>query len=208
MGSTGGGADAHAQCYSVVNMVAWLDIPQVTSWNRLCAAAVCNVLVARRCALRGSVFRLCSALLLGLATALPVSAANAMFIVNQPWVRPAQVAQSTEAYMDLTSTEGATLVGVATDAAKATTIRAPGKAAVTARKVTLPPQALVALAPGRYRIALIYLLRTLKLGDRVPMTLTIELADGSRQDIPIDAEVRLRSPLEDERRAHSHSQPH
>jgi periplasmic copper chaperone A len=148
-----------------------------------------------------------AALLFGLATAVTISPAHALFIVNQPWVRPAQVAQSTEAYMDLTSTDGATLVAVTTNAAKGATIRAPGKATVTAKKVTLPAQALVALAPGRYRIALHHLLQTLKLGDRVAMTLTIELADGSLQVIPVDAEVRLHSPIDDDTRGHSHPHP-
>jgi hypothetical protein len=150
-----------------------------------------------------------AALLLGVAMVLRVSPAEAVFIVNQPWVRPAQIAQATEAYMNLTSTDGAVLVGVATEAARTATIRAPGKAIVTARRVTLPPRTLVALAPDRYRIALSSLQRTLKQGDRVLMTLTIELADGSRQDIPVDAEVRLRSPIDDERGAHSHAHaPH
>ncbi len=36
--------------------------------------------------------------------------AHALFIVNQPWVKPGT--RNTEAYMVLTSTEGATLIGV------------------------------------------------------------------------------------------------
>jgi len=147
------------------------------------------------------------ALMLGLVATMTASPASALFIVNQPWVRPAPVAQSTEAYMDLTSTEGAKLVGVRTDAAKAATIRAPGTTAVTATGVTLPPKTLVSLAPGQYRVALNQLLRTLKLGDRVNLTLTIELDDGSRQEIAVNAEVRQRSPIDDERRAHTHP-PH
>ena len=139
-----------------------------------------------------------------LATAITISPADAMFIVNQPWVRPAQVARSTEAYMDLTSTDGAALVGVTTAVARTASIRAPGKSTVAARSVALPAQTPVALAPGRYRVALNSLQRTLQLGDRVLMTLTLELADGSRQDIPVDAEVRLHSPIDDEHRAHSH----
>jgi copper(I)-binding protein len=147
------------------------------------------------------------ALMLGLAATMIASPASALFIVNQPWIRPAQVAHATEAYMDLTSTEGAKLVGVRTDAAKTATIRRPGKRVVAATKVTLPPQTLVALAPGQYRIALSQLVRTLKLGDRVNLTLTIEQDDGSLQDIEVDAEVRLRSPIDDERRAHEPAGP-
>jgi len=149
--------------------------------------------------------------MIGLVATIMAAPANALFIVNQPWVRPAQVGQTTEVYMDLTSTDGAKLVGVRTDAAKAATIRAPGKVVIVATKVALPPKTLVALAAGQYRIALSQLVRTLKLGDRVNLTLVIEQDDGSRQDIEVNAEVRLRSPIDDERRAHEHShavQPH
>jgi copper(I)-binding protein len=131
--------------------------------------------------------------------------ANALFIVNQPWVRPAQTAQSTEAYMDLTSTEGATLVGVRADVAKTVSIRAPGSAVAIATKVVLPSKVLVALAPGQYRIAFSHLLRTLQRGDRVELTLTIEQHDGSLQEIVVNAEVREHSPIDDERRVHDHA---
>ena len=141
---------------------------------------------------------------LGFALALAAQQASALFIVNQPWARPAQPGQATEAYMDLTSTDGATLVGVTSDAATVT-IQAPGKTSGKNLRVPLPAQTLVALAPGGYRIALTGLMRPLKLGDRVKLTLTIEAGDGSRQDIGVDAEVRLRSPLDDERRAHQHT---
>ena len=150
-----------------------------------------------------------SALMLCCAMCLTPSPASALFIVNQPWVRPATIGQTTEAYVNLTSTDGAKLVAVRTEAAEAVAIRAPGTTAVTAPGVTLPPGKLIALAPGRYRIALKKLLRTLHLGDRVLLTLRIEQDDGSQQDIPMDAEVRLRSPIDDERRAHSHTHaPH
>jgi len=142
---------------------------------------------------------------LGFALALAAQQASALFIVNQPWARPAQPGQATEAYMDLTSTDGAALVGVTSDAAATATIRAPGKTLGKNLRVPLPAKTLVALAPGGYRIALTGLKQPLKLGDRVQLTLSIEATDGSRQDIGVDAEVRLRSPLDDERRAHQHT---
>jgi periplasmic copper chaperone A len=70
----------------------------------------------------------------------------------------------------------------------------------------LPAQAIVPLAPGKAHVALVRLKRTVKLGERVALTLTIEGADGVRQDIPVLAEVRMRSPIDDEMRAHHH--PH
>ena len=140
---------------------------------------------------------------LGLGLATPH--ASALFVVNQPWVRPAQRTQATEAYMDLTSTDGATLVGVVSDAAAVVSIRAPGRVASKVDRLPLPVRTVVALAAGGYRIVLSRLVRTLKLGDRVQLTLTIEATDGSREEVGVDAEVRLRSPIDDEKRAHKHA---
>jgi copper(I)-binding protein len=140
----------------------------------------------------------------GIVLMLVAAQAQAIFIVNQPWVSPAARGRSTEAYMDLTSTEGATLVGIASDIAVAAVILGPGKIAKEATSVALPERALVALKPGGYRIALKRVVRTLKVGDRVMLTLTIQAVDGTQQQIPVDAEVRLRSPIEDER-VHKHA---
>lgn len=148
--------------------------------------------------------QLCVRLACGVAAMLVAAQAQAIFIVNQPWVTPAARGASTEAYMDLTSTEGATLVAVATDAAAAVAILKPGKTANKVDSVPLPERSLVAMRPGGYRIALQRVVRTLKLGERVMLTLTIRNADGTQQEIPVDAEVRLHSPIEDER-AHKHS---
>ena len=47
------------------------------------------------------------ALACGLGLCVPAPDACALFIVNQPWLRPAKSGQSTEMYMNLTSTDGA-----------------------------------------------------------------------------------------------------
>jgi hypothetical protein len=46
--------------------------------------------------------------------------------------------------------------------------------------------------------------KTIKLGDVLPLTLTIRTADGALQEIAVGAVARLRSPIDDERRAHRH----
>ncbi len=51
----------------------------------------------------------------GLVLVLLAPNASALFVVNQPWLRPAARGQSTEAYMNLTSTDGANLVAVRTE---------------------------------------------------------------------------------------------
>jgi copper(I)-binding protein len=108
-------------------------------------------------------------------------------------------------YMNLTSTDGATLVAVRTDEAAGIVIRGPDKNARTLDTLPLPAQTLVALAPGKTRLVVIKLARTVKLGERVAVTLTIQGADGVRQEIPLLAEARMRSPVDDELLHHKHA---
>jgi len=144
------------------------------------------------------------ALAAGLVTALAPAVADAIFVVNQPWARPATKAATTEVYMELTSTDGATLVGARSDLARTVVIAAPGGKPPVVERLALPAGMPIVLAPGSYRLRLMALDRALMLGDRVPIVLTIEGADGKRQEIPIAAEVRRRSPVDDELRAHRH----
>jgi copper(I)-binding protein len=139
------------------------------------------------------------ALRCGLVLLLLAPNAGALLIVNQPWARPAARGQVSEAYMNLTSTDGAMLVAVRSGDAAAVVIRGPGKGGPTARLLRLPAGTPVALAPGKDRLALSGLSRSVKLGERLALTLTFEGADGTRQDIPVAAEVRMRSPVDDER---------
>jgi copper(I)-binding protein len=141
----------------------------------------------------------------GLGLGVMAQHASALFVVNQPWIRPAQQTQATEAYMNLTSTDGASLVGVESASAASAAILAPGQTKGTVDRLPLPAQKVVALAPEGYRIVLRRLGHTLKVGARVPLTLTIEAPNGSRQTIGVDAEVRLHSPIDDEMHAHKHA---
>ncbi len=144
--------------------------------------------------------------------ALPLASASAagLFIVNEPWVRPA-TAGSTDAYMNLRSSEGTTLVGVRCELAATVTMEMPDNArrgkfrAVT--HLALPGGETVRLAPGRAHIRLAAIRHALKLGDHVALVLTLEAADGTTQEIPVNAEVRHRSPTDDEMHAHGHPHP-
>jgi copper(I)-binding protein len=142
--------------------------------------------------------------ILVLALVLSAAQARAVFVVTEPWVRPAGRSQTTEVFVNLTSTEGATLVALRSDAAATAAVHAAGQGKAELTRLPLPAGITVALAPGRTRIVLEELARTLRLGDRVVFTLTVEAADGTRREIPMDAEVRLRSPTDDHRRAHAH----
>jgi periplasmic copper chaperone A len=140
----------------------------------------------------------------GLGLFLLAAHANALFIVNQPWLKPARSGQSTQVYMNLTSTDGATLVSARSDDANGIVMRGSGKNARDIAALPLPAKTLVALAPGKEHLALLQLRRTVKLGQSVALVLTIEGPDGVRQDIAVSAEARMRSPVDDERRGHHH----
>jgi copper(I)-binding protein len=140
-----------------------------------------------------------AALTCALALAIDAVHGEGMFIVNQPWVRPAAAGRDTAAYMDLTSTSGARVVDAFSVASRST--RVIGRAGGS---VELPAGTLVALSPGAQRIALDGLSRTLRVHDRVPISLDVVYVDGTRQTIFVDAEVRLHAPLEEEMQ-HSHA---
>jgi hypothetical protein len=108
--------------------------------------------------------------------------------------------------MHLTSTEGATLISVTSFAASEVAIRAPGTAKRTVRELPLPANTLVDLRAHDYRIVFTGLRRRIKLGEHVPLTLTIRSADGSQQEVPVNAEVRKHSPTEDEGHPHRHGE--
>jgi copper(I)-binding protein len=135
------------------------------------------------------------------ALALAGTDVEALFIVNQPWIKPGT--RASEAYMVLTSTEGAALIGVRSPvAARAVLIRSGRHGEHSAVPFKLPAGKAIALRPDGDRIALSGLSQPLKLGERIALTLTIETAAGAHEDIAVDAEVRKESPLDAERRAH------
>lgn len=146
-----------------------------------------------------------SVLLFGLAALSVAVDAATLFVVTEPWVRLEANARSAEAYMQLRSSEGATVVGVRSEINANVAMRPPGTARTAVNEIRLPAGVTVLLAPGAYRLALPSLRRPMKLGDRVPLVLTVEAADGSRQEISVNAEVRRRSPTDDHKIPHRHS---
>lgn len=141
-----------------------------------------------------------SALALVVLASAPARAA--VFGIAEPWVRPAAAGASTEAFMQLTSSEAAVLVDVrAPDAKRVRLVSRQGPQAPPFA-LELPARATVTLAPGGVRVALLEVSRALKLRERVPLTLVLRHADGTTQEIPVEAEVRRRSPSDDHGVAH------
>ena len=129
------------------------------------------------------------------------TAAQAGLTVNAPWVRPTTERAATEAYMLLTSSDAAVMKEVRSLIATSVVIRATGSGTKNLPQLALPAGIPVVLSPDAVHLVLRGLAHPLAVGERVPLLLTIEMADGSRQEISINAEVRLHSPLDDARRA-------
>ena len=95
--------------------------------------------------------------------------------------------------MNITATEGASLIGARTESAASVRLHAPGAATRPVAEITLPPAKVVALAPGQYRLMLLRLDKRVRLGDIVHLVLTIRDERGIR-DIPVGAVARCRRP--------------
>jgi copper(I)-binding protein len=135
-------------------------------------------------------------------------AGSGLFVVNEPWIRPAPASAATDVYMNLRSSDGAALVGVRCDQSDTVSVEVPDSAHRgkfrAIERLPLPAGDTVRLAPGQAHLRLAGLRRAMKLGEHVALTLVLEAADGSTQEIPVNAEVRRRSPTDDEAHAHGH----
>ena len=129
--------------------------------------------------------------LLGLA--LP---ALAQTTVSDAWVR-ASVAQqqSTGAFMTLTASSDSKLVGVASPIAKTVqvhemTMNGDVMGMKEVKAVELPAGKPVSLDPNGYHVMLMGLTQQVKEGEKVPLTLTVEDAQGAKETLNVQAEVR------------------
>ena len=131
-----------------------------------------------------------------MALVITLPAAAQSIDVRQPWIRgtvPGQTA--TGAFMEITSRLPARLVAVASPAAGAVEIHRMKMDGNVMRMsavdgIDLPVNKVVRLAPGGYHVMMMDLKRPLKAGERVPLQLTIELADRRRETIALEVEVR------------------
>lgn len=123
------------------------------------------------------------------------SLAHAEVTVKDAWVRGTVPAQTTTgAFMTLTSTTDAKLVGAASAVAKMVEIHESMMHGTTAhmqevKAIPLPAGKPVELKPGAHHVMLMGLSRPLKAGDTVPLTLTIE-EKGKRSTVEVKAAVR------------------
>lgn len=122
--------------------------------------------------------------------------ALAQVTVGEPWVRATVAAQkATGAFMTLTSTQGARLVGVSSPAAGVVEVHEMKMVddVMRMREVTaldLPAGKTVTLSPGGYHLMLLDLKQPLKEGATVPLTLEVEDARKVRSKVQVEAPVR------------------
>ncbi len=139
----------------------------------------------------------CAGTILGLlasvAAAEPVSVRNA-------WVRAPVAGQPVAgAYLDLESANDAALVGAETPAAGRVELHSMTMEGGVMKmrqvgRIGLPAGKAVKLAPGGLHLMLFDLKQPLKPGSKVPLTLTVEAAGGTRTAVKVDAEVRTSMP--------------
>lgn len=128
-----------------------------------------------------------------LGSALQVSAQTQ---VDDAWVR-ATVAgqQATGAFFTVTASSDSKLLSVQSPAAKTvqiheSTMKNDVMSMQPADFVALPAGKAVTLNPHGYHVMLIDLVGQVKEGDKVPLTLTVENADGEKESIKVEAQVR------------------
>jgi len=134
--------------------------------------------------------------ILGSLLLAATSFAYAEVTVKDAWVRGMVPAQNaTGAFLTITSSEEAKLVGASTPMAKTAEIHNSQMhgnmmhmEAVDAIK--LPAGKAVELKPGGYHVMLMGLAKPVKAGDKVPLKLTVEDAKGKRSTVDVSADVR------------------
>lgn len=137
-----------------------------------------------------------TALLTTLLTLMSGAAMSSDVDVKAVWVRGTVAGQkATGAFMEVTSTSGATLVSVSSPVAGVTEIHemkiADGVMQMRAiHRLELPAGKPVKLAPGGYHVMLLDLKQSLKAGESVPLILTVEGKDKKIETIKVKGEVR------------------
>lgn len=135
------------------------------------------------------------AALIGLI-AVTLNATAQELTVKEPWVRGTVKAQkATGAFMEVTSTDGAALVGASSPVAGVVEVHemAMENNVMKMRaipRLDLPAGKAVQLKPGGYHIMLMDLKQQIKKGDAVPITLKVEGKDKSVKTVDVKAEVR------------------
>jgi copper(I)-binding protein len=135
-------------------------------------------------------------LLFAVAALLASSTSLAQTAVTDAWVRGTVSGQkATGAFMQLRSPAGAALLSASSPVAGVVEIHEMKMEGNVMRmraipKLELPPNRTVDLKPGGYHVMLMDLKKPLAKGEVVPITLTVQGADGKTETLEVRAEVR------------------
>lgn len=122
--------------------------------------------------------------------------ALAQTTVKEAWVRGTVAQQkATGAFMQITSAQGGKLVSAASSVAGVTEIHEMKMEGSTMKMAAIPALDLpagkaVELKPGGYHVMLMDLKQALKEGDSVPLTLTVQGADGKKETLELKLPVK------------------
>ena len=125
---------------------------------------------------------------------------NADVDVKEAWARPTVAGQmGTGAFMQLTSRDGARLLGASSDVAGVVEIHEMAMEGNVMRMrpirmLDLPSGGTVALKPGGHHIMLMDLKRPLAVGEKIKVELRLETRNKKLVTQPIEVEVRPRAP--------------
>ncbi len=117
-------------------------------------------------------------------------------VVKEAWIRGTVRGQNaTGAFMELTGKSAVRLVGAESPAAKTVEVHSmrmeKGVMKMSPVKgIDVLAGKTVKLAPGGYHVMMMGLEKPLSTGERVPLTLTFELADKKRETVELSVEVR------------------
>lgn len=121
--------------------------------------------------------------------------AQADVTVNQAWVRAtAMNAKATGAFMQITSSTGGNLISAKSSVIPVVEVHEMAMEGGIMKmraipKLALPAKQAVELKPGGYHIMLMDLKAPIKVGDKIPLTLTVE-EGGKQTTIEVVAEAR------------------
>jgi len=139
---------------------------------------------------------LAAAGLLSTAAFAQTPVAQSQVQVNDAWIRATVPAQkATGAFMQLKANKATRLVAASSPAAGRVEIHQMEMQGQTMRMhavdgIDLPAGQAVNLASGGYHIMLLDLKRQLKEGEQVPLTLTVQGADGKRDSVNLTVPVK------------------
>ncbi len=136
--------------------------------------------------------------------------AQAQVTVKDPWIRAVVPQQkATGLFAQITSAQAGKLVAGSSPAAGVVEIHEMKMEGTTMQMRAIPALELpagkaVELKPGGYHVMLMDLKQPLKAGDKVPVSLVVELAGGQRQTVALTAEVRAMGAAAADKGGHGH----